>query len=73
MEATKRIQLNIDVRNYRIGSRFLNINDTIFPVLWINEVNHNQHMEVQFLTMAIYIFFKKLTIVIASECKTRPS
>lgn len=37
MEATKRIQLNIDVRNYRIGSRFLNINDTIFPVLWINE------------------------------------
>ena len=60
MEATKRIQLNIDVRNYRIASRFLNINDTIFPVLWINEVNHNQHMEVQFLTMAIYIFLKNL-------------
>jgi len=38
MEATKRIQLNIDVRTYRIPPRFLNINDTIFPVLWINEV-----------------------------------
>lgn len=38
MEATKRIQLNIDVRPYRIGPNLLNINDTIFPVLWINEV-----------------------------------
>ena len=38
MEATKRIQLNIDVRTYRIAPRYLNIKDTIFPVLWINEV-----------------------------------
>lgn len=37
--ASKRLQLNVDVRKYNVSSFLLNINDTVFPILWINEVN----------------------------------
>lgn len=35
--ASKRLQLNVDVRKYKVPPRLLNINDTVFPILWINE------------------------------------
>lgn len=37
--ASKRLQLNVDVRKYKVPPRLLNIKDTVFPILWINEVN----------------------------------
>jgi hypothetical protein len=38
MDEAKRIQLSIDVRSYNVPRLQLNINNTIFPVLWLNEV-----------------------------------
>ncbi|XP_046443721.1 lysosome membrane protein 2-like [Daphnia pulex] len=35
--ASKRLQLNIDARRYKVPERFLNISDTVFPVIWLNE------------------------------------
>ena len=38
MDEAKRIQINVDVRSYNVPRLQLNINNTIFPLLWLNEV-----------------------------------
>ena len=38
VNASKRIQLNLDVRKYFVGNSLEKLNDTIFPVLWVDEV-----------------------------------
>jgi len=37
VNASKRIQLNLDVRKYFVGNSLEKLNDTIFPVLWVDE------------------------------------
>ncbi len=39
--ASERIQINLDVRRYGVPSRFLNLNDIVFPLIWVNEVKQN--------------------------------
>ena len=40
ISASKRLQLNIDVRKYNVPRKYLNLNNTVFPVLWLNEVRN---------------------------------
>ncbi|KAI9565812.1 hypothetical protein GHT06_009607 [Daphnia sinensis] len=52
---SERIQINIDVRRYGVPSRFLDINNTVFPVFWINETAILDQPSADDVTLAVNV------------------
>ncbi|XP_057370163.1 platelet glycoprotein 4-like [Daphnia carinata] len=52
---SERIQINIDVRRYGVPPRLLDINNTVFPVFWINETAVLDQPSADDVTLAVNV------------------